>query len=103
MSWQRIDPARAAELIAAAAPVLADVRDKLSYLQAHLPGAIHLDNQSVREFADSADKSRPVVVYCYHGNSSQGAAAWLSGQGFLEVYSLDGGFEVWRLNNPVES
>jgi len=32
-------------------------------------------------------------VVCYHGNSSQSAAAYLVGQGFAEVYSLDGGIE----------
>jgi len=42
------------------------------------------------------------VVVCYHGHSSQPAAQYFAAQGFEDVYSMDGGFEVWKLNNPVE-
>jgi len=34
-------------------------------------------------------------VVCYHGISSQSAAAYLAEQGFRDTYSLDGGFEAW--------
>ncbi len=40
------------------------------------------------------------MIYCYHGNSSQGAADWLSEQGFSDVVSLDGGYEVLRQRFP---
>ena len=42
-------------------------------------------------------------MVCYHGNSSQSAAAYLVGQGFSEVYSVDGGFELWRATYPEET
>lgn len=103
MSWQRISPEEAATLIEARAPVLVDVRDERSFAASRLPGAVRLDGQSAAEFVEGTDKLRPVLVYCYHGHSSQGAAAWLATRGFQEVYSLDGGFEVWRFNHPVES
>jgi len=103
MSWQRISPVDAATLMAERHPALVDVRDERSYTASHIPGAVFLDNQSVQVFVEDADKTVPILVYCYHGNSSQGAAAWLAEKGFAEVYSLDGGFEVWRLNYPVES
>lgn len=103
MSWQRMAPEAAAELIAARAPVIVDVRDAQSFRTAHLPGAVLLDNQSAQAFVEDADKSLPVLVYCYHGNSSQSAAAWLAEKGFAEVYSLDGGFEFWRSRYPTES
>ena len=45
----------------------------------------------------------PLIVACYHGNSSQSAAAYLAHQGFSEVYSLDGGFELWRATYPNET
>jgi thiosulfate sulfurtransferase len=44
----------------------------------------------------------PVIVCCYHGISSQQAAQFLIHQGFEEVYSLDGGFEAWRKDQPFE-
>ncbi len=103
MSWQRIAPEAAAELLASRQPVLVDVRDEHSFRTARIPGARRLDNQSVQDFIEDTDKAVPVLVYCYHGNSSQSAAAWLAEKGFAEVYSLDGGFEYWRGQYPVES
>lgn len=103
MSWQRIAPAAAAELIATRAPALVDVRDAHSFRAGRIAGAVLLDNQSVQDFIEDSDKNVPVLVYCYHGNSSQSAAAWLADKGFAEVYSLDGGFEYWKGQYPVES
>lgn len=103
MSWSRIQPEAAKALIDERAPAIVDVRDEHSFRTAHLPGALRLDNQSVQDFIEDTDKARPVLVYCYHGNSSQGASAWLAEKGFAEVYSLDGGFEYWKTQYPIES
>lgn len=103
MSWDRISPEDAAVLIRERAPVVVDVRDEAAYRAGRIPGAIRLDGSTSADFVEQNDKHRPVLVCCYHGHSSQGAAAWLVTRGFQEVYSLDGGFEVWRWNFPVES
>ena len=73
-----------------------DIRDPTSYRQAHIPGALHLHDGNVQEFLQNTDKDRAVVVYCYHGNSSLGATAFLLEQGFKDVASMSGGFEAWR-------
>jgi thiosulfate sulfurtransferase len=73
-----------------------DIRDPGSYGQAHIPGAIHLNDGNVQEFLQNTDKERSVVVYCYHGNSSMGATAFLLENGFKNVASMSGGFEAWR-------
>jgi thiosulfate sulfurtransferase len=52
---------------------------------------------------DEVDFDTPVIVICYHGNSSQGAAQYLLQQGYDQVYSLDGGFEAWRKEFPVQA
>ena len=52
-----------------------------------------LIKEIVSEF--DTDKNKPLVVYCYHGISSQGAAAYFSEKGFKEVSSMIGGFEGW--------
>ena len=65
--------------------VFVDIRDPKSYQAAHIPGAVHLDDGNVREFVDSTDKNAEVVVYCYHGNSSLGATAYLMENGFKNV------------------
>lgn len=103
MSWQRIAPDAAAALMAERAPAIVDIRDPQSFRAGRIPGAIPLDSQSAPDFLAATDRARPVIVCCYHGFSSQGAAGWLAAQGFAEVYSLDGGFEGWRWNHPVES
>ncbi len=75
---------------------IVDVRDERSFDDAHVEGALHLDGSSIAEFIEHADKAMPVLVYCYHGNTSQGAASYLVERGFIEAYSIDGGFEEYR-------
>ncbi|MBA2779873.1 thiosulfate sulfurtransferase GlpE [Billgrantia kenyensis] len=79
---------------------LVDIRDPMSFAAGHIPGSRHLDNDSVPALLASVPRERPLVVVCYHGHSSQQAAAWLAGQGFEEVYSLDGGFTEWEYRLP---
>lgn len=79
---------------------LVDIRDPQSFAQGHIPGSRRLDNDTVGAFIEEASREAPLVVVCYHGHSSQQAAAWLAGQGFTEVYSLDGGFTDWQLRHP---
>ena len=80
--------------------VIADIRDDQSFASAHIAGAYHLTNGTLQQFIQQHEFSQPVVVVCYHGNSSQGAAQYLVQQGFEQVYSMDGGFEGWRHNFP---
>ena len=76
-----------------------DVRDPDSYLAVHLENSVLLSNENIHQFIDNTDKSKPVIVYCYRGNSSQDAATFLCDHGFLNVYSMDGGFEDWIAND----
>jgi thiosulfate sulfurtransferase len=76
--------------------VFVDIRDPDSYQSAHIPGALHLHDGNVQDFIQNTDKNTAVVVYCYHGNSSLGATAYLIENGFRDVASMSGGFEAWR-------
>ena len=76
--------------------VFVDIRDPASYRAAHIPGALHLHDANLQEFVQKTDKEKPLVVYCYHGNSSLGAVAYLLENGFKNVASMSGGFEAWR-------
>ncbi len=98
----QIDVAQAKELQASGA-VFVDIRDPASYEAAHIPGALRLSDANIQDFIQKTDKSKPVVVYCYHGNNSQGGAAYLMDQDFQKVYSLIGGFERWRQTEKIES
>ena len=81
--------------------IVADVRDHESYEENHITNAIHLSMAAMQEFCETADKTHPILVYCYHGVSSQSVAQHLVEQGFMEVYSLQGGFEAWKLHHPT--
>lgn len=82
---------------------LVDIRDPQAFAVAHPENAFHLTDRTLVEFMQEADYEQPVMVLCYHGISSVGAAQYLLNQGFEEVYSIDGGFEAWRREQlPVE-
>ena len=101
----RISPDDARDMIDDRDVTIVDIRDPESFTAGRLLNAQALSNDTAPAFLQSADKTKPVVVYCYHGNSSQQAAQFLVEQGFTESYSLDGGFEVWNARFPddVES
>ena len=102
-AFKRINVEQAQEMCANGA-VMVDIRDPESFASGHPIGAIHLDNQSIAEFVAQADLDVPTIVICYHGHSSQSAAAYLHSLDFSDLYSMDGGFEEWRhaLPNMVE-
>ncbi|GEA13588.1 thiosulfate sulfurtransferase GlpE [Alteromonas sp. KUL49] len=83
--------------------VIVDIRDPQSYALAHMPKAAPLNNDNFATFIDATPKDAQVVVVCYHGVSSQQAAQVIVQQGFTNVYSMDGGFEAWRLSQPIVS
>ncbi|KJF99767.1 thiosulfate sulfurtransferase GlpE [Photobacterium leiognathi] len=96
--FQHISVEQAYELLqqADSQAVLVDIRDPQSFALAHPEQAFHLTNDTMVSWMDEVEFEQPVIVMCYHGISSQGAAQYLINQGYENVYSLDGGFEAWR-------
>ncbi|EGN74514.1 Rhodanese-related sulfurtransferase [Idiomarina sp. A28L] len=92
--------AQAEPLIAEPTTQIVDIRDANSFAAGHIPGAIQLSNTNLPQFVAAADFSKPLVVVCYHGISSQNAGQYLAEQGFENVYSLDGGMTAWALQHP---
>ena len=97
----RIDCEKASEIYLQDGCQLIDIRDEESYLAGHIADAVHIDNNTLKQFVSSAEPSKPLLIYCYHGNSSQQAGHYFIEQGFKKVYSVDGGFEQWRLSAPL--
>ena len=97
-----IDTDAAAQRLAAKDATFVDIRDPGSFEEAHVPGAVQLSDETIHRFLEETDKTSTVVVYCYHGNSSLSAAAFLIERGFEDVYSMSGGFEAWRGKHPQE-
>lgn len=82
--------------------VLVDIRDPQSFAMGHAVQAFHLTNDTLGAFMRDNDFDTPVMVMCYHGNSSKGAAQYLLQQGYDVVYSINGGFEAWQRQFPAE-
>ena len=72
--FKRISPEQAQSLRSEGG-VIVDIRDPNSFANGHVTGSTHLDNQSLPDFIATADLDQPLIVVCYHGNSSQSAAA----------------------------
>lgn len=101
--FERISVAKAVEMINQEELLIVDIRDANSFNQGHIKDAIHLDNHNIQAFLSEADKSKALIVCCYHGNSSQPAASMFAEQGFKRSYSMDGGMSEWSLSNEVVS
>lgn len=94
-SYENINQESAKALIQEGA-VLADIRDRASFDAGHINNAFHLTNDNIQDFIRNNDLDKPLIVYCYHGHSSQQAAIFLHEQGFEQVYSLIGGYTQWQ-------
>lgn len=76
--------------------MLVDICDLQSFAMGHAVQAFYLTNDTLGAFMRDNDFDTLVMVMCYHGNSSKGAAQYLLQQGYDVVYSIDGGFEAWQ-------
>ncbi len=75
---------------------IVDIRDAASFASSHIKGSVNLNNENIAGFIAEAYMDQQLIVVCYHGISSQGAAQYLVEQGFNDVYSLDGGYQAWH-------
>ena len=95
MSYQRISIEDAKALIKDKDTTLIDIRDFNSFSNGHIQNAIHIEDLSIENFIQEKDKNKPILIYCYHGNSSQTAASFFDQRGFKSVFSMDEGYEGW--------
>lgn len=72
-----------------------DIRDIRSYKTGHMKNALHIDGPTMGNLIRQRKNNPPVLVYCYHGNSSRDMAEMISRFGFSNVSHLVGGWEAW--------
>ena len=94
--YKAIEPAEAHEMMKEGPLTIVDIRDPASFELGHLEDAQQVTGEDVEEFVRDSDFDQVLLVYCYHGISSQSAADYFVEQGFQDVYHLAGGFEAWR-------
>ena len=95
-TFKFIDLDEAVSKISEETPIVVDIRDKDSFDKGHIDGALNLSNDNIDSFVLDTEKNQSIIVCCYHGNSSQRAAQFLTDKGFNDVYSVNGGYEHWK-------
>ncbi len=81
-----------------------DVRDRLTYNQAHITGAISipLDNLASRALS-AVHRERHIYVYGSDDGQTAYAAQLLRVSGFVRVDEIAGGLEAWKtIGGPID-
>ncbi|OHC27640.1 MAG: sulfurtransferase [Pseudomonadales bacterium RIFCSPLOWO2_12_59_9] len=88
-----------AEAAIRAADLLLDVREADEFHAGHIPGALNIP-RGLLEFKLSNDpelcaRGLNIVLYCKTSGRAALAACSLQVMGYLQVQSLEGGFDAW--------
>lgn len=73
-----------------------DTRDPASFARGHMEAAQPASDAAIQQLLRSRERQRPVLVYCYRGNSSRNLCEMLAGFGFGRVHNLAGGWQAWE-------
>ncbi|MCM1468507.1 MAG: rhodanese-like domain-containing protein [Alistipes sp.] len=72
--------------------IIVDVRDAGEYRKNHIPGAVNISMDQIRQA--QFDKEKIIVLYCEHGGNSMVAARELARRGF-RVKTVVGGIKAY--------
>lgn len=75
---------------------IVDLRTLADYEIAHIPGAIHISEEYIKENLDRLDKNKLIILYCYNQFCQLSAkrAIELIEDGYMAIELL-GGFKTW--------
>ncbi len=78
--------------------IVLDVRTPEEVAAGRVACGEHIDfyDANFKARVKTLDHSAPVLVYCAAGGRSGQAMDFMQGEGFTEVYNLDGGINAWR-------
>ena len=85
--------------------VLLDVRPDADFARGHVPAAVHIPLEALKDrFGEmGADRSRPVIVCCNSGERSLEACLILHRRDYRRVVNLRGGVRAWaKAGLPLE-
>ncbi len=75
-----------------------DTRIGSQFDAGHVPGAVNLPQEAVRDALDGMDREKPVVTYCNKGVTGNAVQNILLNRGFKRVFNLSGGFTQFKAN-----
>jgi rhodanese-related sulfurtransferase len=83
-------------------PTIISVRSAADYEKGHIPGAIWLDTKTMfgQDGLVGVDPEKPVVVYCYTGQTASQVTAALRLLGY-DAYNLLFGMQAWTMDKDV--
>lgn len=96
MSYQDLHVAELGELLNQDDLVVIDIRDEAARAAGMLPGAQPPSDAVINGLVRKRRADPPVLVYCYHGNSSRDLCTFLAQFGLSRVYNLAGGWAAWQ-------
>lgn len=86
---------------------LLDVRTPVEFSNGHIPGAVNIELDELRDRLKEIDlpKDAPIYVNCQVGLRAYIAIRILAGNGFTNLYNLSGGYSTYKtghykINNP---
>ena len=76
---------------------LIDVREPHEWDEAHIPGAIHLQKDTIEHHIHeiAPNRSQPIFLQCRSGQRSRFAALLLAELGYENVINVEGGILDW--------
>lgn len=96
MTYQDLQACQITALRAEGEVLIFDSRDPVSYAAGHLDGAQPINDAALRQLMKRGQRQQPILVYCYHGNSSRELCQFIAGLGFSRVHNLVGGWQGWQ-------
>jgi NADPH-dependent 2,4-dienoyl-CoA reductase/sulfur reductase-like enzyme/rhodanese-related sulfurtransferase len=75
--------------------ILLDVRTSSEFESGHIPNAVHIPLDSIRERINELNKNQKIYIYCLGGQRGYLAQQILKQYGFNTV-NLSGGYQLWK-------
>jgi len=82
--------------------LILDVRDPVEYKRGHVPSAVHLPLDQLRERMDELPEDRDIWAYCFVGQRSYYASRALCQYGY-KARNISGGFKSYQLISSFSS
>jgi rhodanese-related sulfurtransferase len=96
VSYQDIHVSEVDELLKTPGLTVLDMRDEAARSQGQLPSALPHSDDVIGGLMRRRRSNPPVLVYCYHGNTSRDLCSFLGQMGLERVYNLEGGWQAWE-------
>lgn len=75
--------------------ILVDVRTVAEFEKGHIPNAVNIPLDSIRERMSEIDKNKNIYIYCWGGQRGYLAQRILKQNGYNLIANMSGGYQIW--------